>query len=941
MRRTILRFTVALALLLGSALAQTVTFDGKTYGPDDPLPPDPDLQVLRLENGLTLFLLPNSEPENRVVYGLAVRAGSLVEEDDERGLAHFLEHMAFNGTERFPGQGVRDFLEKTGMKFGPDINAYTSWTETVFTLEVPADAEELLQKAAMVMADWAQRITFDPEEIEKERGVVVEEDRLRLKNLNGRLMEVIVPAYFGDSRYAQRLPIGDMEVIGRARREDFVDFYRRWYRPELMAVVAVGDADAQLLADQLQGELGPLAARGGPALPEVPPPLGNGPVYKVFSDPEMPVVVGLITFKAAPLRLKTVGDYRDGLERELFVAMVAERFQELLHSPGAPFQQVQFQRSELAGIDFYELTLVSSAETIEKAFKAAASELERIRSQGFDEAALERAKRDLTRRLEENYDKRNDTESALLRQGLVSSYLQGVPFTSAEWDYQVGRQLLATITLDRLEARGRLFGDAGNRIAVVLGPEQVKQQLPTENEVAAWFGSATAAPASDRRRATIERLMEPPAPAGVTAEGQVPELDLRWFSLENGVKVWVKLTDFVADEVLFEAASWGGASLLPDQDYLEAVFAPQLVAEAGLGEYDRVTLDRFLAGHNVSLQTSIDDETERLSGSTDADDLETLFQLVHLHFARTRQDEDAAQRVIDRIATTLENRRNHPDAVFIDAIQKLIYGDRPRYRVPAPEEVRALDPARAFEIYRQRFGNAADFGFVFVGDLDYDRLKELAARYLGSLPTRPKRERYRDRLPPLPADPKPLVINKGLEDQARVWRAHLGEQPLFFERKNRVAFAVLANLLQIDLIDTVREEASGSYAPQLLASYKLYPRPRFRLGFTFTASPDRLDGLVRQAEGLLAALAEKGPDGATLDKAKAQWARDWEDAQKDNGFWTRLLLEGYVLAYKPNPPGVRQAPAMAQALQPEDLQALARTLLAAPAFEVRRLPEAR
>ena len=939
--RTSAKIFPALFLTLALALAQSVTFEGHSYGPNDPLPSDPDLQVMQLENGLMVYLLHNTEPENRVDYALAVRAGSLVEEDDERGLAHFLEHMAFNGTERFPGQAVRDFLEKTGMKFGPDINAYTSWTETVYTLEVPADDQEMPAKAAMIMADWAQRISFDPEEINKERGVIVEEDRMRLKNLNGRLTDVIVPAYFGESRYAQRMPIGDMEVIAKAQRDDFVNFYRRWYRPELMAVMAVGDIDLDTLSKQLESELEPLEALSGPPLPDVPPPLGNGPVYTVYTDPEMPVVVGLITFKAAPLRLHTVADYRQWLERQLFVSMVAERFGELLHSAGAPFQQVDFKRSELAGVDFYELTLVSGPETIEKAFKAAAAELAGIRDQGFDEAALKRAKSDLERMLKEFYDKRDDTESSTLRYGLVKSYLNDTPFTSAEWDYQVGQQLLATISLEDVNAWANLFADEKNRIALAIGPDQAKDSMPSEADLAAWLASAAAAPVTAKKEAAVEKLMEPPAPAEVTAEGKVPELGLRWFTLANGVKVWVKTTDFVADEVLFKAASWGGASLVSDEDYLEAVFAPDFVAEAGVAEYDRVALDRFLAGHNVDLQVSIEDETEGMSGSTDADDLETLLQLIHLYFTSPRQDDAAARRVIDRVATSLENRRNHPDAVFADAIQELIYQGDPRYTVPTPEEVRAIDVGRAWQIYRQRFANAADFGFVFVGDLDYQRVKDLAARYLGSLPASSEREHYQDHLPPLPQDPEPVVIKKGLEPQAKVWRAHLGEYPGFSERRNRVTFGVLANLLQIDLIDVIREEAAGTYAPQLVADFQLYPRPRYQLGFSFTASPDRIDELTRRAEKLLQAVANNGPSAETLAKAKAQWARGWEEAQKDNDFWSSLVVEGYILAYKPDPLGVMQAPQMAAGLEPADVQALARTLLAAPAFEVKRLPEDR
>ena len=921
------------------AAAQPVTFEGRSYAPGDPLPTDPELRTIQLSNGLTLFLRRNSEPENRVAYALAERAGSLEEEEDERGLAHFLEHMAFNGTERFPGQAVRDFLEKTGMKFGADVNAYTAWTKTVYTLDVPADQTGFLEKAAMITADWAQRIGFDPAEIDKERGVIIEEDRLRDKNLNGRLMKVIVPAYFGDSRYARRLPIGDMDVVRKVQQSDFLRFYRRWYRPELQAVVAVGDADPALLQKQLSGELGALEPLSGPPLPQVPPPLGNGPVYKVVTDPEMPVVVGLVTFKQAYRPLRTVADYRAWLTDTLFVKMVQRRFDELTHSAAAPFQQASFERSELAGVNFYELTLVTDAAGFRKGLEAAAAELARVRARGFGPDELALAKKDLERTLQEAYDKRNDTESSLFVQAIVKAFLKGEPFTSAEWDYQAGRQLLGSIMPEDANARAALFADAANRIALAIGPEQEKAHLPSAADLEAVFAQATGAPAEEAQVKTIERLMEPPPPAAVAAEGELPELGFRWFELANGVRVWVKPTDFVADQVLFAATSWGGASLYPDEDYPEAVFAPDLVSEAGVAGFDRVSLDRFLAGRNVGLEVSIDDETEGMQGRTDRDDLETLLQLAHLYFTSPRRDEAAARRVIERTATRLEHRRNLPDAVFSDAIQKALYGDSPRYTTPTPDRVRALDVDRAYAIYGQRFANAADFGFVFVGDVDYGRVRELAARYLGSLPTSEERERYRDHLPPLP-EPAQVTVRKGLDQQARVWYAYVGESPAFAGLRTRLTNAVLRNVLSLRLLDTIREQESGSYAPRAFADFRLHPRPRYQLGFTFTAAPDRLDGLSRQAAGLLQGLAASGPAPENLAKAKEQLKRALEEAFKQNEFWRGVAEDYLVLGAKTHPEKLLQAPATAAALTAADVQKLARALIEdARPVEVRLLPE--
>ena len=933
------KIILALLLFLSLALAQGVEFGGRSYAPGDPLPIDPALQTLKLSNGITIYLRHNTEPENRVSYALVEKAGSLEEEEDERGLAHFLEHMAFNGTERFPGQSVRDFLEETGMKFGADVNAFTNWAQTVYTIDVPTDKPDFLKKAAMITADWAQRITFDPAEIDRERGVIIEEERLRDKNLNGRLVKVIVPAYLGNSLYARRLPIGDMDVIRKVQQSDFSRFYRRWYRPDLQAVIAVGDADPALLKKQLSDELGALDPLSGPPLPQVPPPLGNGPVYKVVTDPEMPVVIGLISFKQAYQPQRTVADYRARLIDALFVRMVQRRLEELTHSAAAPFQQAGFERSEMAGLNFYEINLVTDAAGLKKSYEAAAAELARIQAQGFTKDELALAKKDLERTLREAYDKRNDTKSSLIVNVITKAYLHGEPVTSTEWDYQAGRQLLDSIKPDDVNARAALFADAANRIVLAIGPEQEKANLPSAADLEAVFAQATGAPAKEAQAKKIERLMEPPAPVAVVAEGKLPKLGFRWFELANGVKVWVKQTDFVADQILFSASSWGGASLVSDEDYLEATMAPQLVSEAGLANYDRVSLDRFLAGKNVTLEVSIDKETEGMRGSTDRDDLETMLQLAHLYFTSPRRDHAAAQRVIERTATALEHSQNSPDTVFTEAVNKALYGDNPRYNTPTPTAVRSLDVDRAYTIYGQRFANAADFGFVFVGDLDYDRVKELAARYLGSLPATAEREHYRDHLPPLPK-PALVTVHKGLEDQAKVWYAYVGEGPVLTDLRARLTYVVLNNVLSLRLLDTIREKESGTYSPRVIAEQKLYPRPRYKLGFTFTAAPDRLAKLSQEAAGLIKDLASSGPGRQNLTKSKAQLKRILEEAFKANGFWRVVAEEYLVLRYKDHPEQLLQASSMANSITAANVQNLARTLVAnGHAVEVRLLPE--
>ena len=939
--RAIVRVGLLALWLLAVGLAAGVEYKGRHYALSDPMPAHPGLEHVRLKNGLLLFLLKNTEPENRVFYALVEPVGSLVEEENERGLAHFLEHMAFNGTARFPGQAVRDFLERTGMKFGPDLNAYTSFTKTVYLLEVPAEGRELTGKAARVLADWAGRITFDPEEIEKERGVIIEEDRLAQKNLNGRLLRKIVPAYFGDTRYARRLPIGDMALVKRFKREDFLRFYRKWYRPGLQAVVAVGDADLNELKAELEAEMGALAPRTGPGIPDFPLPLDNGPVYQTITDPEMPAVVGLVTYKTPGLKIRTVGDFRAFLVDELMLRMISERLDELVHSADPPFLRASLQPSEQAGVRFLELSFVTEAAGYERGLKAAAGTLLAFAQKGFDETRLKRAKRELLRTLKEAYDKQNDTDSAVLRSDLIRSFLKGTPYTSAEWDYRAGKQLLEQITLDEVNAHARLFADAKNRIVLAIGPQAEAKALPDPGRMAEIFAAAGGEKAAgEAQPEAITALMEPPAPARVVEEGELHDLGFRWFVLENGARVWVKTTDFVADQVRFAAASLGGASLVPDEDYLEAVYADDMVSEAGVGRFDRVALDRFLAGKNVSLQVFIENETEGMEGSTDRADLETLLQLVHLYFVRPREDEAAARRVLERIAAQLENRKSHPDAVFMDKIRELKFGAHPRYTVPDAEAVRAVDVNRAFAIYKERFQNAADFGFVFVGDVDYERVKQLAARYLGTLPASGARERYRDHLPPLPREAKRVVVRKGIAPQALVYFSNYGELPELFDRRTRLALVTLTNVLELELTDVIREEVAGSYAPQALGGFVLLPRPRYDFGFVFTAAPDRVASLAGKAKELIEALAAEGPDRDRLEKAKAQTLRALEEDLKKNDFWRGFAVEYLILKIKKDPQGILRAADQVAALGADELKALARRLVEAGVpIEVYRLPE--
>ena len=938
--RTVLFIFLAALLALSAAQTDTardaaplelspVTLDGTTLAPGDPLPVDPELRVGKLDNGLTYYIRQNTEPRNRAELALVVNAGSVLEDEDQRGLAHLLEHMLFNGTENFAGPEIVNYLESIGMTFGADVNAYTSFDETVYTLTVPLDDEETVRTAFAILSDWAARATLDPAEIDAERPVVIEEERLRDQNVNGRLLEQILPVQFGDSRYAERLPIGSMDVIRNAPPETLRRFYETWYRPDLMALIAVGDFAPAVFEGYIEDAF---AGLQNPADPEprvtydVPP--HEDTRYLITSDPEFPYTFVELDLARASESTQTVQDYGQDLASSLFTTLLNQRLDERSRAADAPFLGASVGTSGLTR-DTENVTL--GVQTDDGAaldgLAALVEEVERARRFGFTETELARAKDDLLSFLEQRFQQQDDIDSSALVSFLTSTFLENSVYTTNETDYKLAEELLPQITLDDVNALAETLLREDNRVVLVIAPEKAGLELPTQAEVAGVIAEAqTRELSAYEDTVTDADLVEtPPAPAAVTDETYLGNVDATVLTLENGVRVVVKTTDFTRGEVLMSGVSYGGSSLVGDADVPEASIITSVVGDSGVGSFSKNELNRLLTGKNVSLSVSIGELTEGFSGSAEKSDLTTLFELVYLYATQPREDTVAFARTQDQLRAALRNRDTQPQAVFRDAVAEALYGDAPRRQPLTLDEVDTLDYARAFDIYQERFADMGDFVFTFVGDVTVDEVRDLAQRYLGNLPSAQGEETYADVAPDLPDGVVAKAVYKGKEQQSIVHVRFFG--PMNPSRQERLKLLLLENALSIVVREELRETLGGTYSPNVFSNVSKRPKATYAVGVEFSADPARVDELVQATFKTLTAFRVNGPDADTFAKAQEQAKRNYETNFEQNGFW-RYVLE-YYLALNPDEDvsSLLDYENEIDALTPQDLRDAAQTYL--------------
>ncbi|MCF7797264.1 MAG: insulinase family protein [Lentisphaeria bacterium] len=859
------------------------------------LPVDPAVRTGQLPNGLHYYIRYNPKPEHRAELRLAVNAGSILENDDQQGLAHFVEHMAFNGSENFEKQALVDYLESIGMRFGPDLNAYTSFDETVYMLQVPTDSSEELKTAFQILEDWGHLLSFNDEEIDKERGVIIEEWRLG-RGADQRMRDEQFPIILKDSRYAERLPIGKKEILETFHYETLRRFYKDWYRPDLMAVVAVGDFDMDAIEGLIQSHFGNLTNPGNEREREFyPVPDHEETLFAIATDKEATRNQVAVYYMHDVQPEETVGHYRERLMGSLYNAMFSDRLNELAKQSDAPFLygysgQGQFVRTK----EVYLLAAGVADNGIETGLEALLREAKRVHDYGFTQSELARQKKALLRQVEQAYNERDKTESRNLAREYVSHYLNGEPIPGIEYEYAITQKLLPTITLEDVNRLADEWITPHNRVVTVNAPEKEGVSVPSDQELAAVLEAVSREKVEPYTEAVNGEplLAQEPAPGQVVSESSHSDVGIVEWTLSNGVRVILKPTDFKNDEVRFTAFSPGGTSLVPDSNYIAAETAADILYESGLGNFDRISLDKKLTGQVVNVKPWLKELEEGLNGSASPADLETLFQLIYLHFTAPRADENAYAAYKGQLEAYVANRSARPESAFQDTIQVTLAQHHFRARPWSPEVLREMDLGKSYRVFRERFADAGDFTFIFVGNFEPEKLKPLVEKYLGALPALNRNEKWRD----LNIDPPAGVITKEIfkGEEAKSSTRIVFNGTFDWNRQTRYDIISLVDLMRIRLREILREDMGGTYSVGIWAETEQFPEPAYKINITFGSAPDRVEELVQAVMDEIEHLKKSPPDEEYLVKIKETQRRSRETNLKQNGYWIQLLKFYYA-----------------------------------------------
>jgi zinc protease len=897
------RVALLLALLLASGAslaAQPAPAPAPAPAADvpasGPLPVDPAVTTGTLPNGVRYYIRQNTRPEDRVMLRLVVKAGSVFEDDDQRGLAHFLEHMAFNGTEHFePGELVA-FFERIGARFGPHVNAYTSFDETVYMLQVPTDEAGLVDRGLLALADFAGGITLDPAEIDKERGVVIEEWRLRL-GATWRILEEQAPVLYHDSRYAERLPIGTPEVLRTFPPERLRAFYETWYRPGRMAVIVVGDVDPDTILPRVRELFGAQRAEA-PEEPE--PPRGVPPheatLVSVATDPEAQASTVSVLHKRPKLSQGSVEDYRRDLVRQLMYQMLNLRFSEIAQRPDAPFLG--------AGAGSQDIAVATAATSLSArvqdgalgpGLEALIVEARRARDHGFTEAELDRARARLLAAYERAYNEREKTESGSYAAEYTRNFLEGEPIPGIALEYALVDRIAGGITLDETAAAARELLLDTSRVVLATSPEREGLAVPSEADLREVIAAASARPVTPwtETLSRTELLPDRPEPGRITGSRELSAIGVTVLTLSNGSEVWLKPTDFQNDQVLIGGVALGGASTAPRDEYFDTVLSSSLVGLAGVGGLSPPELTKVLAGRMAGVSAFVDLTTHGLRGSSRPQDLEAAFQLLYLTVTQPNTDERGFDLLKRQLSALVANREQNPQAVFRDRLRALNSGGHYMTRPLSAEVIASLDRETMAQAFRSRFANAADFTFFVVGAFDPQAIRPLLEQYVASLPSTGER---RTSVEPLgfefPAGTETLTVERGREPRSETVLTFFADTD-GNEREEWLAGSA-ADLLQIKLRDILREDLGGTYG--VSAGYSsLMPDPTYATtSVSFGSSPDNAPRLSREVLAEIERLASEGPTPDDVVKVREQERRELQVAERQNGYWL-ASLQGVVV----------------------------------------------
>lgn len=901
--------TKACALFLASLLlavfpllgaqqrAVQVAQDPKTATLDQQLPVDPDITVGKLPNGLRYYLRANKLPANRAELRLVVNAGSVLEDEDQQGLAHFTEHMSFNGTTHFPKNDLIKFADSIGMRLGPSVNAYTSFDEIVYMLTIPTDKADVTEKAFLVLEDWAHNLTFDTTEVDKERPVIVEEWRLG-RGANARMQDKQFPILMKGSRYAERLPIGKKEIIDTFKYDTLKRFYNDWFRPDLMAVVAVGDFDKAAVEALIKQHFGPLQnPKKERPRPVYDVPDHPGTLYALASDREATQTVVSVYNKLPVKDQTTVRSYRDKIVERLASGMLSNRLNDLTQKADPPFAfagvgRGRFVKSKEA---FMLNALVrEGGGGVERALDTLFTEAERAARFGFTPTELNRQKRDSLRNYERLFAEKEKHLSAQLAAEYIRNFTQDEDIPGIAFEYALQQRFLPEITLEEVNKVVKGWIGDRSRVVMLSAPQKEGVTLPDEVKLAAVIkgvaGKKIEAYVDTAANAVL--LETPPKGGTVTTTTTKDAYGITEWELSNGVKVVLKPTDYKADEIIFNAASLGGNSLAPDADFNAIRYADQVISAGGLGKFNAIDLRKVTAGKAASVYPTISETEEGLSGSGSPKDLETLFQLIYLTFTQPRADAEAFAAMKAQLKAMYANQKNSPNYAFAEMMTNTLSQDHPRARMMTAELVDELNLEKSLAFYKDRFADASDFRFVFAGTFSLATMKPLVEQYLGALPSIHRTETWKDVGIRPPKGVIKKSVSKGIEAKSQVGMAFTG--PFQYDPEHRVVIRALQSIMQARLRDRVREELGGTYSIGAGANYSRVPEQRYQFTISWGCNPDRVDELVKAVMTDIEDIRTNGPTEKQVNDAREQLLRDFETNIKQNGYLASQLYFKYL-----------------------------------------------
>jgi zinc protease len=894
------------------------------------MPVDPEAVVGTLPNGLRYYVRQNAKPPKRAELRLVVRAGSVLEDDDQKGLAHFVEHMEFEGTRNFPGNAINNFLGDLGLSIGADANAATSYDDTQYTLRVPTDSRATLDRALLILEDWANAATFDQASIDRQRGIVLSEWRMHL-GAGERVGEQIRRAQLEGTRYADRSPIGDPAVIEKAPREALLRYYRDWYRPDLMAVIVVGDVDrdatVKLIQDHFSTLRNPASERARPTY-DVTDRADTR--YAFVKDKETTSTVVQLSDLRPARNQGTVGGYRDIMLDQLFAAMLGSRLDELSQSTNPPFLRAAADRSLFPTIrtrDEALLQALVSNDGAAKGLEALVTEVQRVARFGFTATELDRAKQAMMLSYERVVTESPDRESSSRADEYTRNFLQSEALPTIWQELAFHRLFVPKITLAEVNALNADWFPASNRLVIVSAPDANGVVLPTQAQLeAAVRTAATKKLDAYVDTAAGQALIETPPRAGtITKAVERPEAGITEWTLSNGATVVLKPTKLKEDQILFRAFAPGGTSLANDADFPSARASDSIIAASGAGQFNAFALDKLLNGKAAVVQPFIDEIQQGMGGGSTPQDLETLFQLLYLRFTQPRADAGAFAALAAQAAALLENQQASPDVVFNQTLDAALSSNHPRHRPETPAMVKQWELQKALAFYQARFADAGNFTFVFVGSFSLDTIKPLVETYVASLPATHARETWKDLGITTPATVVEKTIEKGIAPKSQVAIVFSG--PFDYDLQHLLALRTMTMLLQSRLFDTIRQELGGTYSITATPDADKYPKPQYTVRIEWTCDPARTDMLVQRVFQEVEFVKGTRFDNRQMGLVREPLLRDYEVNSQDNRYFLQLIASAYQDGSGADVARVLDVPGQIRALTSDDIQQAARRYL--------------